>query len=174
MLDIAFLIPRVIIGLLFMGHGLQKLLGWFGGGGIGGTAGFFEKLGIYPAGPWAVIAGLGELLGGLALALGFATPIAAALLSVVMLTAIAFVHLPNGLWVARGGVEYPLVVIAVSAFFGLAGAGQYALDAYWHLSWPTPQTYVIGLILAVIIAAALRLIALWRTGSQRAPAHGTA
>src|SRR5579884_2011904 len=174
MLDIAFLIPRVIIGLLFMGHGLQKLLGWFGGGGIGGPAGFFEKLGIYPAGPWAVIAGLGELLGGLALALGFATPIAAALLTVVMLTAIAFVHLPNGLWVARGGVEYPLVVIAVSAFFGLAGAGQYALDAYWHLSWPTPQAYAIGLILAVIIAAALRLIALWRTGSQHAPAHGTA
>ncbi len=174
MIDIAYLIPRVIIGLLFLGHGLQKLTGWFGGGGISGTTAFFEKLGIYPSGPWAVIAGLGELLGGLALALGLATPLAAAVLSAVMLTAIVFVHLPNGIWVARGGLEYPLVVIAVGAFFGLAGAGQYALDAYWHLTWPTPETYLIGLIVAVIIAAALRLVALWRTGSQHAPAHRTA
>lgn len=174
MIDIAFVIPRVIVGLLFMGHGLQKLFGWFGGGGIAGTTAYFEKLGIYPARPLAVIAGLAEFLGGLALALGFATPIAAAVLSAVMLTAIVFVHLPNGIWVARGGIEYPLVLIAVNALFGLAGAGQYALDASWHLTWPTPETYVLGLIVAVIIAAVLRLVALWRTGGQHAPAHRTA
>lgn len=172
MIDLAFVIPRAVIGLLFIGHGLQKLFGWFGGNGIAGTASSFEKIGIHPPRVWAIIAGLGEFLGGLGLGLGFATPIAAAVLTAVMLTAIVFVHLPNGIWSARGGLEYPLVLIAANALYGLAGAGQYALDAYLHLSLglPAPRVYLLGLILALIIAAVLRLVALWQVGGQQATA----
>lgn len=63
-LDLGLGILRVLIGLLFAGHGARKLLGWFGGSGLNGTAGWVEGL------------GLGEFLGGLFLALGLATPLA--------------------------------------------------------------------------------------------------
>ncbi|MER3457834.1 MAG: DoxX family protein, partial [Chloroflexota bacterium] len=75
--DIAILILRVV-GLLFIGHGAQKLFGWFGGQGLAGTAQWLGSLGLQPARFWAVVAGLAELLGGIGLALGLFTPIAAA------------------------------------------------------------------------------------------------
>jgi putative oxidoreductase len=173
MLDLALLIPRVIVGLLFMGHGLQKLFGWFGGHGLAGTASFFDQLGIRPATFWAVVAGLAETLGGLALLLGFATPVAAALLTAVMLTAIAFVHAPRGVWSAQGGFEYPLVLIATNLLYGLAGPGQDALDARLHLVWPMPELYLIGAVIALIVAIVLRLVASARLGGQPVSAPGT-
>ncbi|MER3469369.1 MAG: DoxX family protein, partial [Thermoflexus sp.] len=74
-LDLGLGILRVLIGLLFAGHGARKLLGWFGGSGLNGTAGWVEGLGFRPGRPWALALGLGELLGGLLLALGLATPV---------------------------------------------------------------------------------------------------
>jgi len=78
-------------------------------------------LNLRPARFWAEGYGLAELLGGVGLTLGLFTPIAAALIIGVMLTAIIKVHWPHGLWVTRNGFEYPLVIILVAAFLGLAG-----------------------------------------------------
>ncbi len=153
-IDQAVLILRVLVGLLFFGHGTQKLFGWFGGRGLSGTAGFFSTLGLRPARFWAVVAGLAETLGGLGLALGFYTPVAAALIVGVMLMAILKVHIHNGIWVASQGVEYPLVNTAIALIIGWLGAGQYSLDSVLEIEYPMPLTYEVALaavILGVII-----------------------
>src|SRR4051795_4142070 len=98
MINIGLLIIRLVVGLLFVGHGAQKLFGWFGGYGIKGTGGWFESIGVKPGATMAVLAGLTELGGGLLFALGLVTPLAAVLIIIPMLVAIAKVHGANGLW----------------------------------------------------------------------------
>ena len=115
-MKIARFLLRVVIGGLFVGHGAQKLFGWFGGHGIDGTASFFEQIGIRPGRRNAIAAGAAEAGGGAALALGLATPLAASTLTGVMLTAIHRVHLKNGPWVGNRGYEYNLVLIATVVF----------------------------------------------------------
>lgn len=123
------LIVRVVVGLLFVGHGAQKLFGWFGGYGPKGTGGWLESIGVKPGVAMAVVAGLMELLGGLLFALGLLTPVAAALIIATMLVAIAKVHAANGLWTTSNGYEYNVVLIAIAVGVALAGAGDYSLDA---------------------------------------------
>jgi putative oxidoreductase len=106
------LILRTIIGGLFVGHGTQKLFGWFGGHGPDGTGQFFESLGLRPGKRNAVAAGAAEAGGGALLAAGIATPAAAAALSGTMFTAIRHAHAGKGPWVTEGGYEYPLVLLA--------------------------------------------------------------
>src|SRR4051794_10579841 len=120
-MDIALLVLRAVVGLLFVGHGAQKLFGSFGGHGIAGTAGFFESLGMRPGRRHAIAAGAAELAGGALLALGLITPLAAALIIAVMTVAIITVHAKNGIWVTDSGFEYNAVIVA--ACFALAGAG---------------------------------------------------
>ena len=119
---------RLVVGLLFMGHGAQKLFGILGGGGPSGTGAQFESIGLRPGRRNAMIAGLGEFCGGLLLLLGWFTPLGAAAIIAVMVAAIWTVHGKNGVWVTDGGFEYHLVVIA--AVFALAGvgAGSWSLD----------------------------------------------
>jgi len=123
------LIVRGAIGAFFVGHGTQKLFGWFGGHGPEGTGQFFESVGIRPGKRNAIAAGAAEAGGGLLLAMGLATPFAAAAISSVMVTAIREVHAKNGPWVSEGGYEYPAVLLA--ALFGVVedGPGPYSLDA---------------------------------------------
>ncbi|MBB6731415.1 DoxX family protein [Cohnella zeiphila] len=128
MVAIGILAVRLVVGLLFAGHGVQKLFGWFGGYGPKGTGGWMESVGIKPGVLMAVLAGLMELFGGALLAAGLFTPAAAALIVLTMLGAIK-VHAKNGLWVASNGMEYPLVLIAVAVGVALAGPGSYSLDA---------------------------------------------
>ena len=98
---------RVTLGSFFVGHGTQKLFGWFGGHGLEGTAGFFEgQLGLRPGKRHATAAGVAEAAGGGLLILGALTPVAAALLTGTMVTAIRKVHAPNGPWVTESGWEY--------------------------------------------------------------------
>src|SRR5881628_2596551 len=110
-MDAGLLIVRAIVGLLFVGHGTQKLFGWWGGGGIDGTGGMFVQLGYPAPRKMAALAGFAESGAGALLALGLATPLAAAMLIGVMVNAIGAVHLDKGLWVTKGGFEYPLVMI---------------------------------------------------------------
>jgi len=130
MMDIGLLIIRLVVGLLFVGHGAQKLFGWFGGYGIKGTGGWFESIGVKPGVTMALLAGLTELIGGFLFALGLLTPLAGIMIAGTMVMAIAKVHGPNGLWSTANGYEYNLVLLAVTIGVALTGAGQYALDAF--------------------------------------------
>jgi putative oxidoreductase len=103
---------RATIGALFVGHGMQKLAGWFGGPGIKGRAGGFEKMGLKPGVAHAVAAGVSETAGGALLITGRANPIAGTLLTGTMTTAIEKVHLQKGVWNTNGGYEYNLVLVA--------------------------------------------------------------
>jgi putative oxidoreductase len=135
-MDTGLLIIRIVIGALLVGHGTQKLFGWFGGYGVAGTGQFMESLGYRPGKLNAALAGLGEALGGLFFALGLLTPLAAAAVIAVMVNAIVAVHLRNGVWVSDGGYEYNLVLSAVAAGIAFTGPGTASLDnAFgWHLA----------------------------------------
>ncbi len=119
---------RFIVGSLFMGHGLQKLAGWFGGAGVKGTGDQFEAMGLRPGKAHATAAGAGETVGGALLAGGLLTPLGAALLSGTMITAIRTVHGSRGPWVTKGGYEYNLVLLAALFAIADAGPGGFSLD----------------------------------------------
>ncbi len=127
-MSFARLILRASVGGLFIGHGTQKLFGWFGGHGLEATGQAFEGLGLRPGRHHAVAAGIGETAGGAALALGAATPLAAASLTATMLTAIDRVHFKNGPWVTNGGYEYNLVLIAAALAVAETGPGPLSVD----------------------------------------------
>jgi putative oxidoreductase len=130
MLSIGLLLIRLVIGILFIGHGAQKLFGWFGGYGLKGTGGWFESIGMKPGVTVALMAGLTELVGGVLFALGLVTPLGGILIAATMVIAIAKVHGANGLWSTSNGYEYNLVLLAVTIGIALVGPGQYALDAF--------------------------------------------
>ena len=127
--DLALFALRLVVGVLFIGHGTQKLFGWFGGHGIQGTGGWLESIGVKPGNLFAVVAGLSEALGGLLLVIGFALPIAALLLASAMVVAIVKVTGANGLWITSNGFEYNLVLLVVVVTLAFTGAGRIALGA---------------------------------------------
>jgi putative oxidoreductase len=131
-MDLAKLALRGIIGSLFVGHGTQKLFGWFGGHGPDATGGAFESLGLRPGKRHAIAAGAAEAGGGALLVLGAATPLAAATLTGTMTTAIRKVHGPKGPWVTEGGWEYNVVLIAAVAALAESGPGSPSLSPNWH------------------------------------------
>jgi len=132
-MEFGLLIIRTVVGLTLAAHGAQKLSGMFGGTGIAGTAGVFESIGFRPGKPLATIAGLGETVGGLALALGLFTPLASGVLVATMLVAVGF-HLEKGFFSQHGGCEYPLVLGSVAAGLAFTGPGRLSLDALVGLS----------------------------------------
>lgn len=118
---------RLVLGYAMVAHGAQKLFGWFGGYGLQGTAGFFENtLGMAPGILFAALAGGVEFFGGILLIIGLATRPAALLIGFTMLVAIITVH-PSGFF-APDGMEYPLVLLAVSASLVISGGGKFSLD----------------------------------------------
>ncbi|MCS7462649.1 DoxX family protein [Paenibacillus doosanensis] len=127
MVNAGLLIIRIIVGLIFAGHGTQKLFGWFGGHGLKGTGGWLDSIGMKPGMLMAFLAGIGELIGGLLFAAGVWTPVGAALIIITMLVAILKVHGRNGFWVTSGGIEYNLILIAVALGIALIGPGAYVL-----------------------------------------------
>ncbi|WP_249310638.1 DoxX family protein [Bacillus sp. FJAT-49736] len=128
MADIGLLIIRVVIGLTFIGHGSQKLFGWFGGAGPTKTGEWLESIGLHPGGKiWAILAGLFEFAGGLLFGAGFLTPIGAALIVIIMIDAIFSVHIKNGYWIDKNGFEYCFVLIAVTISVAMIGPGKYVL-----------------------------------------------
>jgi putative oxidoreductase len=121
---------RGVVGPLFVGHGTQKLFGWFGGHGLDGTAGFFEQgLGLRPGKRHATAAGLSEAVGGTLVTLGAFTPLAASMIIGTMVTAIRKVHAPKGPWVTEGGYEYNAVLIAAMVALAESGPGKPSVDA---------------------------------------------
>jgi putative oxidoreductase len=130
MINVGLLLIRLVIGVLFIGHGAQKLFGWFGGYGIKGTGGWFESIGIKPGVTMAVMAGLTELIGGILFALGLLTPLAGILIAGTMVMAIIKVHAANGLWATQNGYEFNLTLLVVAIGVALIGPGQFAIDYF--------------------------------------------
>jgi putative oxidoreductase len=128
-MDLGRAVIRGVIGPLFVGHGTQKLFGWFGGHGVEGTGGFFESVGLRPGRRHATAAGVAETAGGALLTLGALTPLAATMISATMLTAIRKVHIKQGPWVTNNGYEYNLVVIAAMAAITEIGPGRPSVDS---------------------------------------------
>jgi putative oxidoreductase len=127
-MELGLLVLRVVVGLLFAGHGAQKLFGAFGGGGLEGTTQMFDKIGLRPGGLHSRAAGTAEFMGGLLIALGLFTPFAAAALIAVMTAAVIKVHAPNGIWNTNKGYEYNLVLASVMFALAAIGAGAWSLD----------------------------------------------
>jgi putative oxidoreductase len=123
------LVGRLVLGLLMAAHGTQKLFGWFGGHGLGGTAGFFESLGFRPGRVFAAAAAASEVGGGVLLALGLLGPVGPALIIAVMVVAALTVHRGHGLFAMTNGIEVPLLYAAGAAALALTGPGAYSLDA---------------------------------------------
>jgi putative oxidoreductase len=155
-IDLGVLILRGVIGLVFAGHGGQKLFGWFGGRGLAGHSAVMEKLGIRPAGLFAAISSLGEFFGGLGLALGLFTSLAAAVLVGSMLVAVVKVHWSNGFWNGNRGIEFPFTLGITAFVLGLIGPGIYSLDYILGVELPEPLTYLVALV-ATLIAVAFAL-----------------
>lgn len=145
MLSLGLLLARLVLGGLMIGHGTQKLFGWFGGPGLAGTGGFFEALGFRPGRRFAVAASLTEIGSGALLALGLLTPVGAALMISVMIVAAGSVHWKNGVFAASNGIEVPLLYGTGALALGLAGPGLYSLDAALGLGalWAPALTWVV-------------------------------
>lgn len=158
---------RVVGGLLFVGHGAQKLFGVAGGAGPVGTARFFEKAGLRPGRLHAYAAGCAEFGGGLLLALGLLTPLGSALLIAVMTAAILSVHLSKGLWNTGGGFEYNLVLAAVAFALAAVGPGAWSLDSALSIDWAGS-----GWALAALAVGLLGGIGAVAPGRYQASHHG--
>ena len=119
---------RIPLGIIFAAHGAQKLFGWFGGYGLEGTGQFFGSIGLTPGYLMALLAGLVEFFGGLALVLGVLVRPAAAALAFAMLIAVFAVHWSKGFFASNGGYEYALALLAASVALVLSGAGRFSVD----------------------------------------------
>jgi putative oxidoreductase len=120
---------RVLIGGLFVGHGTQKLFGWFGGYGPEGTGQFFESVGLRPGKRNAILAGASEAGGGALLAAGLLTPVAGALLTGVMAQAVRSVKMDKGPFAADGGWELEALFAAAALTVVETGPGPISLDS---------------------------------------------
>ena len=157
LLDTGLLILRLVLGLLFVGHGAQKLFGWFGGGGLKGTSGWLGSMGMRPAWFWALMAAGSEFGGGVLLALGFLSPLGSLGIIAAMIVAITEAHWSKGLWNNKGGIEFPLMNLTAALALGLVGAGAYSLDGILGIRLPEPTVLVAGLVLVIVGVAGAEL-----------------
>jgi putative oxidoreductase len=123
------LVLRGTIGSLFVAHGTQKLFGWFDGPGLDGVTGMMDNLGLRPPRRHAWLVGLSETIGGALLTAGALTPVASAMLTGSMTTAIRKVHAAKGPWNTQGGYEYNAVLIAALAALADSGPGALSVDS---------------------------------------------
>ncbi len=167
------LLLRITVGGFFVGHGTQKLFGWFGGHGLAATAEGFDGMGLKPGKLQAGAAGVAEAAGGAALAAGYQTPLASAAIISVMLTAINRVHLKNGPWAQQGGYEYNAVLIAAAASLAESGPGALSLDALRGKQKEGAKWSIFALGLGAAGAAGAHFLTEARASKDLAPAAAT-
>lgn len=132
--DAALLVLRLALGVIFLAHGSQKVLGLFGGEGLQATVANFQAyLGIPPV--FGTVAAFTEFLGGIGLVVGFLTRLSALGIGVTMIVAAFKVHLANGFFLnfsceaGKGhGIEYNLALLGIALALVLTGGGDYSLD----------------------------------------------
>ena len=124
--DLGILISRLVLGVIFLTHGLQK----FGSWGYEGTKAGFEGMGAPAPAVSAFVATWVEILGGLALVLGVLVPVFGVLLFLLMLGAFFIVHVGNGLYVADGGFELVAALGAGALLLAVVGAGAFSIDRF--------------------------------------------
>jgi putative oxidoreductase len=151
-MDLGMLLLRLVAGGLMIGHGTQKLFGWFGGHGVRGTAGWLESMGFRPSAPLAVATGTAEAVGGALLLTGFLTPLGAAAVAGVLFTAIVSVHWSHGMWNQNGGAEHPLMVATAALVTTFVGPGRYSIDAAIGLDLAGSAWALGALALAAVMA----------------------
>jgi putative oxidoreductase len=130
MADIAILILRAGLGVMFAAHGLQKAFGLFGGPGIKGFSEMLSGLGFVPALVWAYIAAYTELLCGIFLVIGFLTRGSAAALLILIIVAIWKVHFNKGFFLAQGGFEYAFIIAVVCLAIIFMGPGNFSITRF--------------------------------------------
>lgn len=129
------LVLRLALASVFIGHGAQKLFGWWGGGGFQATANYFaSNLGLTPGWLHAALAGGGQFFGGILLLLGLATRFAAAQLAVIMAVAIWTSH-RSAFFLSNNGMEFALTLLLIAVSLVLTGGGALSIDA--HLAKPS-------------------------------------
>jgi putative oxidoreductase len=168
-MNVGRLALRAAVGGFFFGHGTQKLLGWFGGPGLEATAEGFHKMGMRPGKRNAIAAGISETAGGAAIALGAATPLAASSLVATMLTAINRVHFKNGPWVAKGGYEYNVVLIAALLALVEVGPGNPSLDSALGVERSGPRWAALSLVAGAAGAVGAHVLAGLEPADEPAP-----
>jgi len=155
--DLGLLLLRLGTGGVLAAHGAQKLLGWFGGGGIEGTGKAMESMGYTPGRASATAAGLAEAGGGVLLALGLATPAAGAAAAGAM-TGAAAVHAPNGFFAQTGGYEYAASLGLTAAGLAITGPGRLSVDhALGHAvnrNWMVPAAFAATAAATTVIVGA--------------------
>jgi putative oxidoreductase len=126
-MNIGLLILRLVLGLLLLGHGSQKLFGTLGGPGISGAGKYFDSIGFRPGKPMAIVAGSSELGAGILLILGLLIPLASTAVIGTLLVA-GSVHWAAGLWAQKGGYELALFYSTGASALAFTGPGTYSLD----------------------------------------------
>lgn len=119
-------ILRIVVGIVFLAHGQQKLFAF----GLPAVTKMMAGMGFPEPHVAAMVVSLVEFVGGIVLVLGLGTRWAAILLAIEMAVAVGKVHLHNGLFSARGGFEFPLTLLAACIALALAGPGSPALDRF--------------------------------------------
>ena len=149
-MDSGLLLLRLTVGLTLSAHGVQKLFGWFGGPGLEATGQGLAALGFHPGRRHALMAGLVEAGAGLLLAVGFLTPMAAAIVLSVMLVAGVTVHVKQGFFITSGGYEYTLVLGVAGLTIAFTGPGALSLDALVGYSVSGARWGAVALFLGLV------------------------
>jgi putative oxidoreductase len=164
---IAWLILRLVGGMILAAHGAQKLFGWFGGSGMAKWEQGLQAQGFKPARFWAYLNILGEVGGGLSLAFGFLTPLGAAGGLGAVFMAMSKVHWKNGFFNSKRGIEFTLAVLAIVTAVGLAGPGTISLDHLFGIDLPYPVVFIALALVGLVVDIVGLMI------TRRAPSVGT-
>src|SRR5579884_425510 len=154
--DLGLLTLRLSVGGLLVGHGSQKMFGWFKGPGLQGTAGWLESLGLKPGTAWATAASASELGGGLLTALGFLHPIGPIGTMGAMIMATAKAHWGKPIWVSQGGAELPVVNMASALALTLTGPGRFSLDRLFGIRMPRAVVIAVAVVEGVMVAIGIK------------------
>jgi putative oxidoreductase len=159
---VGLLLLRLVVGAIFVGHGMQKLLGWFGGPGPQGTAGMLGSLGYRSPDTMARVHAVAEALAGLLLVLGLFTPLACVAIVAVMVNAILAVHAPKGFWNMTGGYEFPLTLLVVAAALGFTGPGRISIDKAIGGVVRGPVAGIVVLLAGILVGLAVFVLGRYR------------